>query len=120
MQQEHYHEEVEALSRNKLIMRSKIYQLEPWLDKDGLLRVGGRLLHAPTGPTSKGPILLPFDHPVTELIAQDVHRNWAAHSGREHTLVLLHQQYWVPQFRRKLDKILRTCVMWRCNNWKMM
>ena len=120
VQQDQYREEAEDLSRGKPIMRnSKVYRLEPWLDEDSLLRVGGRMMHAPFGPTSKGPILLPRDHPVTDLITRDVHQNRAGHSGREHTMGLLRQQYWIPQFRRKLDKILKTCIVCRRNNWKM-
>ena len=46
---------------------SSICQLNPQL-KEGLLRVGGRLVNAPFGDERKHPIILPYKHHVTDLI----------------------------------------------------
>lgn len=118
VQQEHYAAELETLQHGAPITRkSTIYTLEPWLDKEGLLRVGGRLSSGHL-KTQDDPILLPREHPVTELIIREVHQTVAGHSGREHTVALVRQNYWVPQIRRKVDTILRRCFVCRRNNWK--
>lgn len=70
-----------------------MYRLEPYLDCNDLLRVGGRLEYAILHPDHKNPILLPRDGFITELIVRDVHSIKAGHSGREHTLALLRESY---------------------------
>jgi len=119
IQRERYGSEYEALKKGQdVLRRSDVYRLEPCLDDDGLIRVGGRLALAPVPSESKRPILLPRDHPVTELIVREVHQTTAGHSGREHTLAVLRQNYWVPRCRRLLDRILKACVTCRRSNWK--
>ena len=48
VQHKHFKGDVEALkSRKPVVKRSPIYILEPFLDEEGILRVGGRLKNAP-------------------------------------------------------------------------
>ncbi|KRZ74085.1 Adenine phosphoribosyltransferase [Trichinella papuae] len=41
----------------------RVKELEPFLDQDGLLRMGGRLRRSSLPPESKHPIILPHNHP---------------------------------------------------------
>ena len=86
----------ELEKHGRITRQSHIYRLEPHLDEKGLLRVGGRLGKADLPTSSKHPALLPWNHFVTELIVREVHENEAGHSGREHTLAVLRQEFWVP------------------------
>lgn len=60
-----FHKEINAISKpnqsNKYVIKqSKIYQLNPFLDEDGLLRVGGRLQNSLTlSDSAKHQIILP-------------------------------------------------------------
>ena len=72
--------------------RSKISRLDPFLDKDGIIRVGGRLDNCFKNNNCKHPILLPNDGKVTTLIIQH-HRKMAAHGGRFMTLTLFVMGY---------------------------
>ena len=72
---------------------SSIYKLDPVLE-NGLLRVGGRLEHAPIENDAKHPIILPKRHHVTKLIIEYFHRT-SAHSEIEYTLSLIRQKYWI-------------------------
>ena len=66
--------------------------LDPFLDKDGIIRVGGRLDNCFKSNNCKHPILLPNDGKVTTLIIQH-HGKMAAHGGRFMTLTLFVMGY---------------------------
>ena len=66
---------------------ASILQLNPQL-KEGLLRVGGRLVNAPFGNERKHPIILPYKHHVTDLIIKQCHEN-LGHMGQESLFVIL-------------------------------
>ena len=83
----------ETANQNNLKKNSSIYKLDPVLE-NGLLRVGGRLEHAPIENDAKHPIILPKRHHVTKLIIEYFHRA-SAHSGIEYTLSLIRQKYWI-------------------------
>jgi hypothetical protein len=51
----------------------KLQQLNPFLDKEGILRVGGRLNNSPMPFNQKHSIILP-KAPVTALIIEQEHR----------------------------------------------
>ncbi|XP_018363954.1 PREDICTED: uncharacterized protein LOC108761740 [Trachymyrmex cornetzi] len=61
-------EELRCL-RNKgmLPRKSKLIPLAPFLDEEGLIRVGGRLRHAEIAQCKKHPIVMPAKHHVTTL-----------------------------------------------------
>ena len=60
--------------------RGKISRLDPFLDKDGIIRVRARLGNCFISNNCKHPILLPKDGKVATLIIQH-HRKMAAHGG---------------------------------------
>ena len=96
---------------NDLKKNSSIYKLDPVLE-NGLLRVGGRLEHAPIENDAKHPIILPKRHHVTKLIIQYYHHA-SAHSGIEYTLSLIRQRYWILGARSNVRNILNTCFSCR-------
>ena len=53
---------------------ASLHQLNPQL-KEGLLRVGGRLVNAPLGDERKHRVILPYKHHVTDLIMKQCHEN---------------------------------------------
>ena len=50
----------------------------PFMHKDGLLRVGSRLVHAPIKEEAKYPILVPKGDPNVQAYIRHVHRQEAA------------------------------------------
>ena len=65
---------------------STLYRLDPFLDQNGLLRVGGRFSRSQVFPDNfKYPIILPKKSFVVDLIIRDAHEK-VAHSGRGITL----------------------------------
>ena len=72
-----------------------MYRLDPYLDADGILRVGGRLRRSNMAESVKHPILWLRKSHITELIIEDCHHA-IKHQGRGMTHNELRQRgYWV-------------------------
>lgn len=88
-QAEAFHEELVALRQAKnLKASSKILALHPIIDEKDLLRVGGRLCHAPWSFAKIHPILLPANHLLTRLLIEREHKR-LLHSGPQALLVAI-------------------------------
>jgi hypothetical protein len=68
--------------RNQIGRDSPLRKLSPFLDPDGLLRVGGRLQHATKNEDAKHPVILPHHHKLTKLIIINIHE-WRFHASTE-------------------------------------
>ena len=104
--------ELDALRRKvALSRRSRLLPLSPYLDADGLIRVGGRLRHAKVEHESRHQVVLSPDHHVTRLIITDRHRR-LAHSGPDHVLCSLRERFWILRGRATVKKWTAPC--WLC------
>lgn len=78
------------------------------MDRDGLIRVGGRLKHSALPFDTRHPILLPSSHDLVRLIIQHEHiRN--KHAGTQATMAV-RQRYWPLALRSSTRKIIQRCV----------
>lgn len=94
IQQECFAHEIKALSSDKpLDRKSRLLCLNPFMDEDRLLRVGGRLGNSGLPYDNMHPILLPKHHHITKLIARDEHIR-LLHCGPQQLLFSLRQRYW--------------------------
>lgn len=111
-QAERFSEEFKALQHQQPIHRkSKLNRLFPFLDSDGVLRVGGRLRFSTIGYAAKHPAVLPSNHPFTDLVIRYFHyQNF--HSGPQLTLSEIRQEFWPIHGRRAVNNVLRKCI--RC------
>ena len=102
--------ELRRLSQGRQICRrSPLCKLSPFLDPDGLLRVGGRLNHAEMNEDAKHPLILPHSHALTRLIITDTHET-RFHASTERTLYELRSSYWVIKGRRTVRAIVSACL----------
>jgi len=92
-------------------------QLKLFLDRDNLLRCGGRIHNAPLSELTKFPYLLPSRHPLTVLTIENAHTA-QLHSGVNSTLTALRQTYWIPAARQRIRSIIRRCVICRKTSGK--
>ncbi|KAK3721602.1 hypothetical protein QZH41_000137 [Actinostola sp. cb2023] len=84
--------------------------LDPFLDDDGVLRVGGRLRRSKLTYTEKHPAIIPKDHHVSQLLALHHHER-VHHQGRQLTGGAIHQAgFWIIGCRRLVRKIIHSCV----------
>lgn len=84
---------------------SWLYQLRPFLDADGLVRMDSRLALSEAVPVQqKFPIILPRRHDVTAMIIQDYHEKFG-HANRETVFNELRQRFYIPKLRSVISSI---------------
>jgi len=113
LQAERFSDEIKGL-KGKSTSKSRFANLNPFLDDDDLIRVGGRLQMSSLTFSQKHPILLPNRHRLTDNIIRGIHETHH-HAGIQTTLYLLRQKFWLPDGRNQVRKIIRTCV--RCHRF---
>ena len=72
---------------------SKLYKLSPFLDAEGILRVGGRLSQATLHPHVKHPAILPSKGHISALLIKHFHEK-VYHQGRGMTINKLQANGW--------------------------
>ncbi|KAJ8021095.1 hypothetical protein HOLleu_40866 [Holothuria leucospilota] len=82
---------------------------------DGVMRVGGRIKHAPVSEDVKHPIILPCHHHVTGLIIVHFHA-MVGHSGAGMTWSSLRQKFWVVRGGGAVRRVLGKCFLCRKRN----
>ena len=96
---------------------SQLVSLRP-LMRDGLLVVGGRLCleASPSMSTrAKHPVIVPQKHHVARLLMREAHLA-VGHQGRDRTLWMLRERYWVMGAGADVRKMLRSCLTCRKAN----
>ncbi|XP_063968310.1 uncharacterized protein LOC129267694 [Lytechinus pictus] len=92
---------------------SRFHRLDPFVDSDGILRVGGRLTCAAGSYESKHPVILPKNHHITELIIRHCHIQ-TAHQGRGMTTNQLRSSgFWVVSGSSTISRFINKCVTCR-------
>ncbi|XP_066927415.1 uncharacterized protein [Clytia hemisphaerica] len=110
-----FDEEIDDLTKKQEVEKeSKLYQFKPFLDKNGILRIGGRLKNAPVSFEAKHQIVIPKGH-VASLIAEKYHKE-NGHSGVNQTLSEVRQKYWILCGRQVIKTVIKACV--ECQRFK--
>lgn len=103
--------EINRLSQGKPVdSKSKLLSLDPFIDEDGVLRVGGRLRNSLLEYDQKHPIILPKAHPFSQLIIRHEHRK-NLHAGAQVILALIRQRFWIISGKQAVRSELRKCVI---------
>lgn len=110
VQRSTFKEEIDALERSKVVKKSSLNSLNPFLDSKGLLRVGGRLRNANLAETVKHQLILPKNHPVTVLLIKFYHHDYK-HAGIQLVNSAMKQKYWIMGAKSAIRKELRKCVI---------
>ena len=99
---------------NRVAVLKDIRDLSPILLND-LLCVGGRLQNSSLPISAKHPIILPYDHPVTNLLIQ-YHHEKEGHFGVNHVLADMNKEFWIIKGHSAVKKVLNSCAT--CQFWK--
>lgn len=112
-QRECFSADMQRLAKKQDITKSSpIYRLNPFLDDQGVLRVGGRLQQSSLlSFEEKYPTILPKQSHTTTLIIRHCHQ-LAAHQGREATLSKIRSKgYWVVSAKSVVYKHVDRCII---------
>ncbi|XP_071057070.1 uncharacterized protein [Onthophagus taurus] len=87
--------EIKSLRKNNQVdKKSKLSTLNPFIDKEGLLRVGGRLQKSPLAYDEKHPIIIPYHSQFSQMLIQNAHAS-TLHGGNQATLAYIRRKYWI-------------------------
>ena len=102
-----------STKQTNLTRKSSIYLLDPYMDENGLLRIGGRLRCSTIlQDESRHPVLLPYKHHVTTSIIQCYHHK-LGHAGRNHTFTSIREKFWIIKGNSAVRGIIGKCVKCR-------
>ena len=102
-----------AKARKKFLKESSVYQLDPYVDDAGILRVGGRLHQTNLSFNEKHPVLLPKGHHVSMLLLRYYHEQ-VHHQGRQITHgALRNAGYWLVGGHGAVASVIGSCVTCR-------
>ena len=89
---------------------SKLYRLDPFVDNNGVLRVGGCLRRATLEFGERHPVLMPNKNHVADLIARHYHGQ-VHHQGRQITQGAIRQSgFWLIGGHNTVTRELSKCV----------
>lgn len=109
VQAESFGGEIEScLNNDELQTKSKLNSLRPFLDEDGILRVGGRLSKSDLPFESKHPIILPKRHHLTKLIIEQAHK-LTLHGGPSLMSAFLNK-YWIFGRSEMIRRTIKHCI----------
>lgn len=111
VQSEAFPHEIKVLQKGKSLPASNsLCNLDPYLDSDGLLRVGGRIHLADLSESEKHPIILPASHHFTKLFIKHLHLG-TLHGGIALTFQALRQRgFWVINAKTTVTSVVYKCI----------
>jgi hypothetical protein len=97
-------------NKRTLTGNSKLKFLNPFIDSEGLVRVGGRLDNSNLTYVKKHPVVLPRNHKLSEIIFEYFHKKFF-HVGPQALLHHVRQKYWIIDGRSLARKVVHKCVV---------
>ncbi len=106
-----FRKEIIQLNSNQLkSSKGQLKALNPFLDAQGMLRVGGRVSNSSLAYDTKHPVILGRRSVLANLLAHYIHEGYY-HSTVSFTINFLQSKYWIHGGVSKLvKKIVRECV----------
>ncbi|XP_062538332.1 uncharacterized protein LOC134206617 [Armigeres subalbatus] len=112
IQREVFDEEIKALKKNESVSRkSPLRWFHPYVDEEGIMRVGGRLKNSRESESTKHPAVLPARHQFTRMLLKHYHER-LMHAGPQLLLGVVRLQYWPLGGRNVVRQIVHQCI--RC------
>ncbi|KAK3751652.1 hypothetical protein QZH41_005869 [Actinostola sp. cb2023] len=112
VQREAFLDEIKDLkSQQKAVKKlSPLYRLDPFLDEQGILRVGGRIRQASISDEVKHPVILPKEGHIPRLVIKDLHEAMK-HQGRGFTLNEVRSSgYWIVGCSGIVSRLIQNCT----------
>ena len=108
-QQKFFEEEIRTLEKDVQVRKtSRLVKLYPFLH-EGVLCVGGRLIHATLADEANYPRIVPAESDLAELIIKNSHRI-TLHGGTYQVIAHIRQHFWIPAFRNLVRNTIMNCT----------
>ena len=89
---------------------SPLYRLDPFVDEDGILRIGGRLKRSALDFDVRHPYVISRNSPIAVLLVRHFHEK-VAHMGRGTTINKIRDGgFWIVGMRRVVASLIFRCV----------
>ena len=108
-----FKEDIHSLSKAKMVS-NRLRKLNPFLDKQQLLRVGGRLINSDLPEAEKHPLLLSKQSNLSRLLCVHFHK-MLLHAGPRTTRAIIQKKFWIISAHSLLRKIIFNCK--NCHRW---
>ncbi|XP_061191763.1 uncharacterized protein LOC133200007 [Saccostrea echinata] len=114
VQSEVYCDEIDCIRQDEpLPRRSPIANLNPFLDDQGLLRVGGRIVNSKLTLKEKKPLIIPGRHHIATLLVRHYQEN-VKQQGRHFTEGAIRAAgLWITGAKRLVSSIIHKCITCR-------
>lgn len=112
VQSEHFRSEIQCRTNgDPLPERSKIAGLNPRLNAQGVLCVGGRLTNAALPEAQKHQAIIPAGSRLGWLMLQQAHHH-TMHGGVQQMMRYVRSSFWIPRLRSEARQVVNRCM--RC------
>ena len=110
VQQNSFAQEIKDLmEQQEVASSSSLKTLHPFIDKEGLLRVGGRLQQSTLLYQAMHQMILPANHHFTKLVVSAEHLR-LHHAGPQILIASLCEKYWIPRIRNFVKTVSHQCL----------
>eukprot|EP00079_Xenopus_tropicalis_P036616 XP_017950387.1 PREDICTED: uncharacterized protein LOC101733460 [Xenopus tropicalis] len=101
------------LKKENISKNSPIANLNPVIDSDGMLRVGGRLNKATIQGNEQNPLIIPGHHHIATLLIRH-HHEQVKHQGRHFTEGAIRAAgLWIIGAKRQISNVILKCIQCR-------
>jgi len=97
------------IGKQEVAASSTLNTLHPFIDKDGLLRVGGRLQQSTIPYQIMHQMILPSNHHFTQLVVSAEHIR-LHHTWPQLLIASLRETYWIPRIRNLVKTVIYQCI----------
>ena len=116
VQQTAYVKEIEDLTEHKEVATSSsLKALHPFIDNEGIIRVGGRLQQSNLPYHTIHQMIIPPNHHLTRLIVLSEHIR-LHHAGPQLLIASLRDTIWIPRIRNTVRSVINQCLI--CYRYK--
>ena len=81
----------------------------PYIDAEGIMRVGSRLMNADIEYEAKFPAILPPKDENVKALVRDMHER-EQHAGPKHTLCQIRKRYWINRGLQTVKSVIHKCA----------
>ncbi|XP_017486035.1 PREDICTED: uncharacterized protein LOC108374567 [Rhagoletis zephyria] len=112
-QHTHFMVEIKQLEAGSgLSSSTRLLSLNPFLDKNHIQRVGGRIENAELGHDQRFPLILPKSTPLVKLLKEQAHET-KLRGGAQLMLHTLRRKFWILHARQAVKSFVHKCVVCR-------